>query len=391
MVRSAIRLQVTRHFRRDLGRGSGLRLAGLLLADVLENGANHIQRMRLPLGLRGRDLPRRFVELVVVRSVARRRLGGGGKLRHQLRDADDLALRLHLLGDLDTRRLRRHQGRLGIAHELARRPLLGLAAGDPGHIGARLAGQPAALGHPIAHPPGTGVVGRRRQAEIAELRLQPAQEFPRGVQRVDRLERIDQPVFVRGLRHELGDAQRSRAADRLHVEVALLPDQVGEERNRQVVGARHRRPRRCTCCCATIRAAGRSGRPRAARAACRRRRPHRNRAPSVLTMRSITDGRQRRHRMADGIGEGGGGGHRGVGRRPRAPARRCTESAQTESSPLPMLNRAMQAPCEWAARSLCDFVLRRPHRPRQRQTWLAIRDHFVDEFSMRGHKKRTVS
>ena len=56
----------TRHFRRDLGRGCGLRLSGLLVADVLENGANHIQRVRLPLGLRARDLPRRFVELVVV-------------------------------------------------------------------------------------------------------------------------------------------------------------------------------------------------------------------------------------------------------------------------------------------------------------------------------------
>ena len=95
---------------------------------------------------------------------------------------------------------------------------------------------------------------------------------------MDRLERIDQPVLVRGLRHELRDAQRAGAADRLHVEVALLPDQVGEERNRQIVGARHRHHGVAHAAARQSRAAGRSGHPRAARAACRRRRLHRNRA-----------------------------------------------------------------------------------------------------------------
>ena len=80
-------------------------------------------------------------------------------------------------------------------------------------------------------------------------------------------------------------------------------------------------------------------------------------------MRSITDGRQRRHRMADGIGEGCGGGQRRIGRGPEIRRRRDAQKRADREQPLADVQSRRAGACEWAARSLCDFVLRRPHRP----------------------------
>src|SRR5262249_25642784 len=64
---------------------------------------------------------------------------------------------------------------------------------------------------------------------------QIAQIARRILQSLDRIERIDEAAIVRGSRHELGNALRALAAHRARVEAAFLPDDAGEELDRQFV------------------------------------------------------------------------------------------------------------------------------------------------------------
>src|SRR5450830_122022 len=120
-------------------------------------------------------------------------------------------------------------------------PLLGGLAGHEGHIGARLARQAAPAGEPVAHPPGPGIVGGCREAEISELASQVAQELRGFGDRFDGVEGVGKTAPARGRRHELRHALRAGAAHRRRVEAALLPDQPGEEIDRQIIFRRRRR------------------------------------------------------------------------------------------------------------------------------------------------------
>jgi hypothetical protein len=129
---------------------------------------------------------------------------------------------------------------LGMAN-LNSGPLLGGLAGHERHIGARLAWQAATTGEPLAHPPRAGIVGSRREAEISELASQVVQELRGFGDRLDGVEGVGKTAPARGRRHELRHALRAGTAHRLRIEAALLPDQPGEEIDRQIIFRRRRR------------------------------------------------------------------------------------------------------------------------------------------------------
>src|SRR5215831_2095887 len=139
--------------------------------------------------------------------------------------------------DLPTRHGVWHLGRASLSSG----PLLGGLAGHEGHIGARLARQAAPTGEPVAHPPGPGIVGGRREAEISELASQVVQELRGFGDRFDGVEGIGKTAPARGRRHELRHALRASTAHSRRVEAALLPDQPGEEIDRQIIFRRRRR------------------------------------------------------------------------------------------------------------------------------------------------------
>jgi hypothetical protein len=108
------------------------------------------------------------------------------------------------------------------------------AAGDAQHIVARFLGQTSASGEPVAQPRRSAIVSRRRQAEIAELIHQFAQEIGGGGQGLQRVERIVEVAQLGRARHELRNALRARAAHRFVAEAAFLPDEARKQRRRQI-------------------------------------------------------------------------------------------------------------------------------------------------------------
>src|SRR6266699_4646250 len=92
-------------------------------------------------------------------------------------------------------------------------------------------------------PPWAGIVRGCREAEISELAPQVAQEFRGFGDRFNGVKRLGKTAPARGRRHELRHALRAGAAHRRRVEAALLPDQPGEEIDRQIIFRR----RRCEC------------------------------------------------------------------------------------------------------------------------------------------------
>ena len=176
----------------------------------------------------------------------------GGKLHAPRAAGHDVHPLLELLHERIGRAMQqRHQLRAVRPRRLHRlalaaaRPLVGRDPGDGLHVVLRFRRQGAPAREPVAHPLRAGIVGRRRQAEIAELVGELAQELGRFRQRLHRVERIEQPALRRGARHELGDALGALAAARARsddagLEPALLPDHPREEFERQVVRARRR-------------------------------------------------------------------------------------------------------------------------------------------------------
>ena len=171
----------------------------------------------------------------------------GGKLHAPRAAGHDVHPLLELLHERIGRAMQqRHQLRAVRPRRLHRlalaaaRPLVGRDPGDGLHVVLRFRRQGAPAGEPVAHPLRAGIVGGRRQAEIAELVGELAQELGRFRQRLHRVERIEQPALRRGARHELGDALGALAAararsDHAGLEPALLPDHPREEFERQVV------------------------------------------------------------------------------------------------------------------------------------------------------------
>ena len=88
-------------------------------------------------------------------------------------------------------------------------------ARDDADVGLRLARKAAAACEPGFDLAGAGIVGGCGEAEVAaECRAQFAQVARRIAQRLQRLERVDEPTHRGGPRHELRDALRAGRADR---------------------------------------------------------------------------------------------------------------------------------------------------------------------------------
>ena len=130
----------------------------------------------------------------------------------------------------------RHGERDGLVLHAA--PFLHRLAGDHAHIVARFLRQPGALRQPVGHALRPRIVGGGRKAEIAEAVDQRAQQLGRSRQRLASVEGIIQANALGRVGHELRDAHRADRADRHMIEAALLPDQVGEEAERQRVRLR---------------------------------------------------------------------------------------------------------------------------------------------------------
>src|SRR6516165_2488296 len=91
------------------------------------------------------------------------------------------------------------------------------------------------LGEPGGDASRAGIVSGSGKPKITEPVFQVAQIAGRILQSLDRIERIDEAAIVRRSRHELGNAPRALAAHRARVEAAFLPDDAGEEFDRQFV------------------------------------------------------------------------------------------------------------------------------------------------------------
>ena len=96
---------------------------------------------------------------------------------------------------------------------------------------------------PFGDAPRAGIVGGGDEAEIAELQAKLAQKARRSRNRLQGVERVVEPTFGGGLRHELRDAHCAFPAHGIVAQPALLPDQIGKERNRQIVVLRRREER----------------------------------------------------------------------------------------------------------------------------------------------------
>ena len=120
-------------------------------------------------------------------------------------------------------------------------PLLRRSAGYDAHIGARLPRQSAPAGEPGADPARPGIVGGCGKPEISEFAAQLAQELRRFGDCLERVEGIGKTAPGRRGRHELRHALRPGAAYRRRVEPALLPNEPGEEIDRQIIFRRRRR------------------------------------------------------------------------------------------------------------------------------------------------------
>jgi hypothetical protein len=117
--------------------------------------------------------------------------------------------------------------------------------GHAANVSERLRWQRAFSTEPVLHALRTGVVGGGREPEIAEFGAQLAQKLGRFRQRLGRIERIEQKTLGGRRRHELRDALRTLAAaghgaHRIGSQAAFLPNETGEELDRQLVLRRHR-------------------------------------------------------------------------------------------------------------------------------------------------------
>jgi len=110
-------------------------------------------------------------------------------------------------------------------------------------IRIRLPRQATPAGKPIANPPGSGIVGGCRKPEVPELTPQVAQKLCGVGNRFDWIKGVGKTARVRRRWHELRHALRPRAAYCRRIKAALLPNQPGEEIDRQIIFSRRRRER----------------------------------------------------------------------------------------------------------------------------------------------------
>ncbi len=109
------------------------------------------------------------------------------------------------------------------------------------HIRVGLPRQATSAGKPAANPPGSRIVGGCRKPEVSEFAPQVAQELCGVGDCFDWIKGVGKTARARGRWHELRHALRACAAYGRRIEAALLPDQPGEEIDRQVIFCRCRR------------------------------------------------------------------------------------------------------------------------------------------------------
>src|SRR5208282_4213647 len=153
----------------------------------------------------------------------REQAGNGGRGLRTMRDAE--------ISD------RRQAGLIGVGRSRRRRvraaPFLDVVAGDRKDVVLRLERQNALAREPVGERVRPGVIGGRRQAEIAEAMGELGQKLRRRRDRGRRIERVGEPAVGGGARHELRDPLRARRTDCAGVEGALAPNEPGEEIDRQ--------------------------------------------------------------------------------------------------------------------------------------------------------------
>src|ERR1700722_13932448 len=159
------------------------------------------------------DAPARHVRRDLLRLLLRRQNEiGEPRARHALRD-----------------------GGVGVRRRRRRSPFVRGPAGDDGDIVAGLARQRARARDPFTDTAGPGIVAGGGETKVAEFFAQLAQIARRMLERLDWIERIGKPMPIRGAGHELRDASGALSAHGERVEPALLPDDAGEELDRQAI------------------------------------------------------------------------------------------------------------------------------------------------------------
>src|SRR5262249_51479262 len=122
-------------------------------------------------------------------------------------------------------------------------PLLGGLPRYNPHIRVGLPRQATPASKPVANPPRSRIVGGCREPEVSEFAPQVAQELCRVGDCFDWIKGVGKTARARSRRHELRHALRPCTAYRRRIEAALLPDQPGEEIDRQIIFSRCRRER----------------------------------------------------------------------------------------------------------------------------------------------------
>jgi len=89
---------------------------------------------------------------------------------------------------------------------------------------------------PIPNTLGSGIVRGCCEAEISKFATQAAQQLAGLRNCCERIERVFETARSCRCRHELSYALCTFPADRVRLEAAFLPDQAGEEIDRQIIG-----------------------------------------------------------------------------------------------------------------------------------------------------------
>src|SRR5262249_10946517 len=118
------------------------------------------------------------------------------------------------------------------------------ATGHKPNIGPRFPRKRPPAAKPIANTSRSGIVRGCRKTKVSKLATQVTQQLTGLRNRFERIERVCEAAQSCGRGHELSYALCTFAADRVRLEVAFLPDQAGEEIDRQIVGRRRGGERR---------------------------------------------------------------------------------------------------------------------------------------------------
>ena len=117
-------------------------------------------------------------------------------------------------------------------------PVLERMTGHTHHVDPRFGRQFAPTRKPVGHARRAGVIGGGGETQVSEALLQIGQKLGGLGDRGLRVVGIGEPALGRGGRHELGNAAGADGTDGVGLEVAFLPDQLGQECRRDTLGER---------------------------------------------------------------------------------------------------------------------------------------------------------